>query len=159
MPDAKLQASSIYEKIPCVGDSFDCVVFADSLEHIHQSPLVILGEIRRVLKPNGVLILTTPNVMRLENRVKFFLGVNIHPDLYRFVYGERHAQHYREYTKGEVVTLLCDYAGFNMTGVLLYDYAAARTKIKKLLQVVLRPIGFIAPQLRSTIIAIAKKNA
>ena len=39
---------------------FDAIVSFETIEHIDQ-PLVFLGNVRRVLKPNGVLIISTPN--------------------------------------------------------------------------------------------------
>lgn len=44
--------------IPVADDTFDCVVFTDVLEHVHD-PLGALKEIRRVLKWGGHLVLTT----------------------------------------------------------------------------------------------------
>ncbi len=39
--------------------SFDAAVCADVIEHV-QEPLAILGEIHRVLRPGGILVITTP---------------------------------------------------------------------------------------------------
>jgi SAM-dependent methyltransferase len=46
-------------KIPVAAESFDAVLCSQVLEHIF-APAEFLGEIRRVLRPGGVLLLTTP---------------------------------------------------------------------------------------------------
>jgi len=46
-------------KLPFDNASFDSVVLADVIEHL-QKPEYCISEIRRVLKVNGILILTTP---------------------------------------------------------------------------------------------------
>ena len=50
-------------------DSFDVVVAFDMLEHM-SSPGLAISEIYRVLRKNGRLIATTPNVRSLGNRIK-----------------------------------------------------------------------------------------
>jgi SAM-dependent methyltransferase len=51
--------------------SFDYVISIEGIEHI-ENHFVFLREVRRVLKPGGIFILTTPNVSSLESRWKFF---------------------------------------------------------------------------------------
>lgn len=48
------------EHLPYADDLFDMVVCWDVIEHV-QSPSAMLAEIRRVLKPNGMLFLTAIN--------------------------------------------------------------------------------------------------
>ena len=66
------------EPFPFGAATYDVVFFCEILEHLQHDPLAVLAEIKRVLTPNGVLILTTPNVARLENRVRLLAGVNIY---------------------------------------------------------------------------------
>jgi SAM-dependent methyltransferase len=67
-------------------------------------------EIKRVLKPNGTLILTTPNAARLQHVVLLLKGHNIF-DQYS-AYGP-YGRHNREYTQPEVVRLL-EHLGFQV---------------------------------------------
>jgi len=53
--------------------SFDYVVSIEGIEHI-QNHFAFLAEVKRVLKPGGRLVLTTPNIGTLTSRWKFFLS-------------------------------------------------------------------------------------
>ncbi|MEX2099853.1 MAG: class I SAM-dependent methyltransferase [Acidimicrobiia bacterium] len=94
--------------MPYEDDVFDLVVFCEVLEHLTEDPLAALVEIRRVLRPGGVLVLTTPNVARLENVVRMVLGENIY-DPYSG-YGPT-GRHNREYSRHEL-HLLLEHVGF-----------------------------------------------
>ncbi len=73
--------------LPFKDDCFDFVFAGEIIEHIFDTNL-FLKEIYRVLKPNGYLILTTPNLARFDDRLKFLLGKTprqiapLHPYLY-----------------------------------------------------------------------------
>jgi methionine biosynthesis protein MetW len=60
-------------------DSFDVVVAGELLEHI-RSPGELLAEARRVLRPGGTFIGSTPNGFRLKNRLRFAAGRHPEPD-------------------------------------------------------------------------------
>lgn len=83
--------------------TFDTVLFCEIIEHLLSDPVHALTEIRRVLKPGGVLVLTTPNVARLDNVRKIIAGDNIY-DPYSG-YGA-YGRHNREYTQKELSQLL-----------------------------------------------------
>jgi SAM-dependent methyltransferase len=93
---------------PFSAGSFDVVMLCEVIEHLQSDPLKVLLEIKRVLKPNGHLILTTPNVSRLENVSRMIAGANIY-DPYSG-YGP-YGRHNREYNKHELALLL-DFCGF-----------------------------------------------
>jgi SAM-dependent methyltransferase len=42
---------------------FQTVICGGLLEHLHYDPMLMMQEIHRVLKPGGVLVLTTPNAI------------------------------------------------------------------------------------------------
>jgi ubiquinone/menaquinone biosynthesis C-methylase UbiE len=58
------------EKLPYCDNSFDLVTFTEVIEHIENHRFT-LSEISRVLKPEGILILSTPNILNLKSRVRF----------------------------------------------------------------------------------------
>lgn len=98
------------DTFPFEDDAFDVVLFCEMLEHLLMNPLATLREIHRVLKPSGVLVLTTPNVARLDNVLSLVEGVNMY-DPYSG-YGP-YGRHNREYTRDELHRLL-EFAGFDV---------------------------------------------
>jgi glycosyltransferase involved in cell wall biosynthesis/SAM-dependent methyltransferase len=91
------------DRFPYDDDSFDTILFCEIIEHLLSDPAHALTEIRRVLKPDGVLVLTTPNVVRLDNLRKVIAGENFY-DPYSG-YGA-YGRHNREYTQEELYNLL-----------------------------------------------------
>lgn len=89
--------------IPLQKDSFDAVVFAEIIDHLLFSPTHALCEIHRVLKKNGVLIITTPNAIGLIKMIKWILRKNIFD---RLSLDDIYGRHNREYTKKELEILL-----------------------------------------------------
>ena len=53
--------------------SLSAVVTAELIEHLYD-PRAFLKEIGRAVKPGGVLVLTTPNMATLQDRIRFALG-------------------------------------------------------------------------------------
>lgn len=98
------------DSFPYTEGEFDIVIFAEIIEHLLNDPCKVLREIKRVLKPGGTLIVTTPNVARLENVARLIAGENIY-DPYSG-YGP-YGRHNREYTRHELVTLL-QFEGFDV---------------------------------------------
>lgn len=88
---------------------FDVVVFCEVIEHLLSDPLGALLEIHRVLKPGGTVLVSTPNVARLENVARIAAGANLY-DPYSG-YGP-YGRHNREFTRHELVQLL-EFAGFS----------------------------------------------
>jgi len=105
------------EKFPFKDGEFDVVLFCEIIEHLLIDPVAVIQEIKRVLKPNGVLILTTPNVSRLENVSKMMAGANIYDPYSGYGY---YGRHNREYNKHELDWLL-DYLGFTMDSMFTAD--------------------------------------
>lgn len=95
-------------ELPVEASTYDLILFCEVLEHFTMHPLRALNEIWRGLKPDGVLILTTPNVARFENVAALIEGRNLY-DPYSG-YGP-HGRHNREYTRHELHTLM-RHAGF-----------------------------------------------
>jgi SAM-dependent methyltransferase len=116
----KLQSSHFNieeEPFPYSDEEFDIVLFCEIIEHLLMNPVAVLKEIKRVLKLNGALILTTPNVSRLENVTKMIAGANIY-DPYSG-YGP-YGRHNREYNKHELYLLL-NYLGFTVDAMFTAD--------------------------------------
>ncbi len=98
------------DTFPFEDDTFDVVLFCEMLEHLLMNPVATLRQIHRVLKPSGVLVLTTPNVARLDNVISLANGENMYdPYSGHGPYG----RHNREYTREELHRLL-EFAGFEV---------------------------------------------
>ena len=101
---------------PYADASFDTVLCCELLEHLTADPLHMLGEINRILKPGGHLVLTTPNLASLRSVAGILQGY--HPQLFSAYIRPRNgvvdARHAREYTPKELGRLLED-AGLEVT--------------------------------------------
>jgi SAM-dependent methyltransferase len=61
------------KKLPFKNNCFDFVFLGETIEHIWNTDL-LFEEIRRILKKNGIGIITTPNLVSFFNRILFLLG-------------------------------------------------------------------------------------
>lgn len=61
-------------KLPLRTDSVDVVMLNEVIEHLVDTDS-ILGEIRRVLRPGGILMLSTPNLAAWFNRLALMFGI------------------------------------------------------------------------------------
>jgi 2-polyprenyl-3-methyl-5-hydroxy-6-metoxy-1,4-benzoquinol methylase len=71
---AKAVVGDFSKRLPFKSSLFDAVFAGEVIEHLVDTDLFI-KEINRVLKLGGKLILTTPNLTSLENRIRILLGV------------------------------------------------------------------------------------
>jgi len=100
------------EKIPFQDESFDLIFFMGVIEHLHDSPKEPLEEMRRVLKPGGHLVITTPNGAHLRSRLYLLFGKSVHPDFKCWFNGKSFEDytgyfgHVREYTQDEIKRIL-----------------------------------------------------
>jgi 2-polyprenyl-3-methyl-5-hydroxy-6-metoxy-1,4-benzoquinol methylase len=101
---------------PFAGETFDVVLLTEVLEHLRDYPLLALKEARRILKPGGYLLLTTPNAASLQNRARLMLGRTVHTNIRDWMFGLPHARHAREYTANELREIVRQ-AGFQLVSV------------------------------------------
>jgi SAM-dependent methyltransferase len=59
--------------LPFQDKSFDAVVHVGSLSYL-ESPVRVLQELHRIIKPQGVLAVTIENIFSLESRTRFMLN-------------------------------------------------------------------------------------
>ncbi len=125
------------ERLPYGDASFDVVLLVEVIEHLsdHQAAL---GELARILKPGGSLILTTPNVMRLNSRVHFMLS-GYHKTKRRFIPFEtplEHAHRFHNYPiELPILYYLCKQNG-------LHPERLGHSKVKLYSRFLLATLGF-----------------
>jgi SAM-dependent methyltransferase len=112
------------EPFPLPTASIDAVLFSELFEHLHLNPFHTLKEIFRVLRPGGLLLLTTPNLRRVETLSRLWHGWGTQPPVSR-VFHELfpsllYHRHNREYTADELVYYLA------LQGKDLYDFQLDR---------------------------------
>jgi len=82
---------------------YDVVVMAEVIEHLQASPRLVLGYVTTLLRPGGVVIVQTPNAVRLGARLKLLAGRNPYALIREDI---SNPDHFREYSLRE----LGDYA-------------------------------------------------
>jgi 2-polyprenyl-3-methyl-5-hydroxy-6-metoxy-1,4-benzoquinol methylase len=76
-PEAERRLGKAFAKVnldapfPWSDRSFDAVFSTEGIEHL-ENHFSFLREVCRILKPGGLLVLTTPNITALRSRVRFF---------------------------------------------------------------------------------------
>ncbi|WP_141983614.1 class I SAM-dependent methyltransferase [Saccharothrix saharensis] len=66
-------ALDVGDELPFRAGSLDGVFAGEIIEHVYD-PALLLRECRRVLRPGGVLVLTTPNLATAQDRLRFLAG-------------------------------------------------------------------------------------
>jgi SAM-dependent methyltransferase len=95
---------------------FSTVLCCELIEHLFEDPMHLMGEVNRILKPGGHLVLTTPNVAALRGISAILQGY--HPGFFHAYIrpaesGEVDARHNREYTAREIHRLF-ENSGFEV---------------------------------------------
>ncbi len=96
-----IKIADLNKVFPYKDNSFDTVTAGELIEHIYDTDF-FLEEIRRILKNNGNLIISTPNLATLGRRLMLLFGINplIETSL------TNSAGHIRYFTKKSLVELL-----------------------------------------------------
>jgi methionine biosynthesis protein MetW len=119
--------------VPYKDDSFQCVTALELLEHII-NPLRILAEIKRVLKPYGRLVLTTPNIRYFRNlHTLIFHGSFPHTTIDDFVWGGGHL-HY--FTRKDLSFLLGQ-AGFKRINFYINEKQFSRSWKRRFIRAII----------------------
>ena len=87
------QTADLNVRLPLEDQSLDLVVSVEGIEHL-ENPHAFLREVNRVLKDEGWLILTTPNITSLRSRVRFLGSGFFHRDSMPLNETSRHFLHH-----------------------------------------------------------------
>jgi SAM-dependent methyltransferase len=65
--------ADVEEPLPFPNESFDAVVAGELFEHL-RFPDAVVADVKRVLRPGGVLVGSVPNAFRIQSRLRFLRG-------------------------------------------------------------------------------------
>ncbi len=102
--------------------TYEVVVMAEVLEHLHTAPQLVLAFVKTLLAENGLLILQTPNAASFQKRVKLLMGRNPY-EMIRV--DASNPGHFREYTISELASM-AEPLGFNIERCMTAFYFDAR---------------------------------
>lgn len=146
------------EPLPFADDAVDVVVFNEVFEHLRIDPIFTFTEVRRVLKPQGTLLLSTPNLTSWKGWWFFAVKGRLAPDVYDAYEKLRtlgHMGHVRLYSPSEVATFLRK-MGFAVLLIIHRGEWQSPSKWKRTLgNFVLR----LFPRLRTSFSIVAEKVA
>lgn len=141
------------EQMPFRADLYDAVVFNELFEHLRINLVFTMGEVYRVLKPEGVLLLSSPNLRSLTGIFNFLFrnrAFSCSGDVYaqyRKLDELGHMGHVREYTTLEVADFLSKVGFCSLDLIFRGSYNSAFA----------RGMTWALPQLRPFVSYVARK--
>ena len=137
-------------------ESFDMLMTNDFLEHLHDSPRIILNDFLEYVKPGGLLFITVPNAVNIRKRLAVLRGRTNLPDYYSYFWSPGSWRgHVREYVKNDLI-LLCEYLSLDLISVKGSDHMAS-IRLKGLLKKIYFLVTKFDDSLKDTWTLIAKK--
>lgn len=113
--------ADLNEQSPDGDGSYDAIVLAEVIEHLHTSPVAVLRGLATWLRPGGAIVIQTPNAVALHKRLRMALGRNpIEP----IRADSSNPGHFHEYTLGELRDAAAG-AGLEVGGVRTANYFGA----------------------------------
>jgi len=142
--------------IPFEFNYFDVVTSMAVIEHLHESPRLILNSMGNHLKPGGYLVIVMPNSVNLRKRISVFMGRSNYVPIDDLFYSlGSYRGHVREYTLAET-KYICETAGFQVVHADTFEHIAYGNLPRGLREIYLLA-GKIIRGFRSEIIVIARK--
>lgn len=134
---------------------YDIVMMNDVLEHLHDSPRHLMNDLLSMIKPNGLLFLTVPNLANLRKRLDLLRGRTNLPrfELYYWYRGPWRGP-VREYVRADLQTLVTN------LGLELVELSTTHHMLKNLhprLHGIYRAITRIFPDLADTWVLVARR--
>jgi SAM-dependent methyltransferase len=98
--------------------SYDAIVCAEVIEHLHVSPIPVLRFLGEALSPGGRLVVQTPNATSFPKRLRMLLGQNPYDPIRDEA---ANPGHFHEYTVGELREAV-EAAGLTVERLLTANY-------------------------------------
>ena len=141
-----------FEKIPVDDKAYDIVLCCEVLEHMEVDPMFMLSEVNRVLKNDGLLILTTPNITSSRALKKILDGVE--PYFYMQYHRDKsYNRHNYEYSAPSLAKILSA-AGFKGK---IWSEDLFEDGIPEIVKS-LRDFGFKAEHVGDNLISVSRKH-
>jgi len=87
---------------PGYSETFNLIVFCETLEHLYTAPEYVMLMLKYMLSPQGYFLLTTPNAVSFHKRVITILGKN---PAERIRFYDMNPGDFRQYTKNEIIDI------------------------------------------------------
>jgi 2-polyprenyl-3-methyl-5-hydroxy-6-metoxy-1,4-benzoquinol methylase len=141
-------------------NSFDLVLLCEVIEHMTTTPPNhLLSEIYRVLKPDGHILVTTPNQAQLKNLARKILRL---PD--PAGHDHTYSAHHHEYTLNELIKTL-QKVNLSIRKAEQIDFytpfrstSSMENPIMRLAKIIGFAITSLIPTLRDSLLVVAQKN-
>ena len=116
-------------------------------------------EASRLLRPGGILVLTTPNAASPQRRVQLVFGRSVYTPLVDWLFGLPHARHAREYTAGELRELVT-YAKLELVALEARHFhrmSGRRGPIARAAKTAISALGRARPSLGANLVVVARR--
>jgi 2-polyprenyl-3-methyl-5-hydroxy-6-metoxy-1,4-benzoquinol methylase len=143
------------DRLPLADGEVDVAFVGDVIEHLPHSPKAFMSEVVRVVKCGGLVLITTPNAVRLEMRLKMMVGGSFWPKLSTYFHEEINNHHHKEYTRQELDNLL-EWSGLAVVERRYHDWRY-KTTLKRATHTTLVPVLALRPAWKSGLLAVGRK--
>jgi SAM-dependent methyltransferase len=143
----KAKIGNLEEKLDFPDNFFDVVVAGETIEHIFEIDF-FMKEIHRVLKPNGYVVMSTPNLAALGRRLMLLVNINPHIDMSN---GTSFGGHIRYFVKHTLFELL------NRQGFKITHFTSDVINLNASGKLYLAKLASLIPTIGSTLIVKAQK--
>lgn len=132
------------EAVPFNDQQFHYIIFNEIFEHLRINPIDTLRKLRGALHPDGVMVLSTPNLYRVRNVVNMIRGRGFDDPYDEFAKLEKigHMGHVREYTPAQVRRFLNN-TGFEVIRTELISHEPLRGMWR-----IFSPLTYFVPAFR-----------
>lgn len=93
------------QRIPCDSELYDLVICFEVIEHMEIDPMFMISEMNRVLKPGGLIFISTPNSISARNVFKILNGYAPHFFM-KYSKSATYHRHNIEYAPHQLVDVL-----------------------------------------------------